>query len=66
MVLYSNISYLKKYNKNIPLSWDELLETGNYILQKEQQLNNNNIIGYNGFFPSNKYYNYLYKYINIY
>eukprot|EP00833_Pecoramyces_ruminatium_P017622 jgi/Orpsp1_1/1191654/evm.model.d7180000087585.1 len=53
-VLYSNISYLKKYHKNIPLTWDELIDTGKYILKKEHELNNTNIIGYNGLFSNNE------------
>ncbi|OUM62610.1 hypothetical protein PIROE2DRAFT_61764 [Piromyces sp. E2] len=51
-VLYSNIIYLNKYHKEIPKTWDELIETGEYILKKEREENNNKeLIGYNGLFP---------------
>jgi len=49
-VLYSNEMLLNKYNKTIPKTWNELLETGKYILRKEKELNNTNLIGYNGLF----------------
>jgi len=53
MVLYSNSVYLEKYNRKIPTTWDELLETGKFILEKERENNGDiNLIGYNGFFPS--------------
>jgi len=45
---------LEKYGKPIPKTWDEMLETGKYILQQER-LNNTNIVGYNGYFPGNLY-----------
>jgi len=41
---------LEKYNKKIPKTWDELLETANYILNEEKKMNNTELIGYNGFF----------------
>ncbi|ORX50396.1 periplasmic binding protein-like II [Piromyces finnis] len=51
--LYSNIEYLQKYNKNIPKTWDELIETGKYILEQEKMINENSqLIGYNGLFPN--------------
>ncbi|KAG4089319.1 periplasmic binding protein-like II [Neocallimastix lanati (nom. inval.)] len=46
--LYYNVKLLQKYNKVIPKTWDELLETGKYILNKERENNNTNLIGYNG------------------
>ena len=49
-VLYSNKYLLEKYNKKIPKTWDELLETANYILNEEKKMNNTELIGYNGFF----------------
>ena len=49
-ILYSNKYLLSKYNKPIPKTWNELLETGKYILRKEKELNNTNLIGYNGLF----------------
>jgi len=42
---------LKKYNKTIPETWDELIETSKYILEEEKKLNKDiDLIGYNGFF----------------
>jgi len=46
-LLYSNKALLSKYNKPIPQTWDELIETSLYI--KEQE-NDPNLIAYNGFF----------------
>jgi len=55
MVLYSNSNYLKKYNEEIPTTWDKLLETGKRILKQEQSINNStNYYGYNGLFPISK------------
>ncbi|ORX61247.1 periplasmic binding protein-like II [Piromyces finnis] len=48
-VLYSNDFLLKKYNKSLPKTWDELIETSKYIIDEEQKLGNS-IIGYNGLF----------------
>eukprot|EP00833_Pecoramyces_ruminatium_P018732 jgi/Orpsp1_1/1192764/evm.model.d7180000095714.1 len=50
MVLYSNEKLLKKYNKRVPKTWDELIETGKYILNEEKKLNNTNLTIYNGLF----------------
>jgi len=53
-VLYSNTIYLDKYKKPIPKTWDELIETGEYILKRErEEYNNVDLVGYNGLFPSN-------------
>jgi len=41
---------LNKYNKEIPKTWDELLETGKYILKQEKIKNNTNIVIFNGLF----------------
>ncbi|KAL6605335.1 periplasmic binding protein-like II [Neocallimastix californiae] len=49
-VLYSNMNYLNKYKKNIPKTWDELMETSKYIINEEKRLNNTSIVGYNGGF----------------
>ncbi|ORX84437.1 periplasmic binding protein-like II, partial [Anaeromyces robustus] len=47
--LYSNINLLNEYNKRVPKTWDELLETGKEILEKEKTLKNNTeLVGYNG------------------
>jgi len=48
--MYSNESYLKKYNKRIPKTWNELIETSIYILEKEKEKNNTNLVAYNGLF----------------
>ncbi|OUM58225.1 hypothetical protein PIROE2DRAFT_16568 [Piromyces sp. E2] len=53
-VLYSNTMYLEKYGKEVPQTWDELIETAEYIISKERENNNNDLIGYNGFFPKTK------------
>ena len=63
-ILYSNIRLLDKYNMTIPKTWDEMIITAKYIMQQEQ-LENNYIYGYNGYFPSNYKYilNNLYRFI---
>ncbi|ORY52750.1 hypothetical protein LY90DRAFT_670413 [Neocallimastix californiae] len=53
-VLYSNIKYLKKYNKTIPKTWNEMMDTGEYILNREKELNNTDLIGYNGLFSDSE------------
>ncbi|OUM62603.1 hypothetical protein PIROE2DRAFT_11088, partial [Piromyces sp. E2] len=53
-ILYVNKDLLKKHDRNIPKTWDELLNTGKYIIAKEKELGNNNIIGYNGFVPDSE------------
>jgi len=56
MVLYSNNYYLEKYNKKIPSTWDDLLQTGQDIIEQEQKNNNEiNLYGYNGLFIDSKY-----------
>jgi len=56
-VLYSNKKLLDKYYKNPPTTWDELLETGKYILEQEKNnYNNTSIIGYVGHMPGKSYY----------
>jgi len=48
--LYSNKDLLKKYGKSIPKTWDEVIETGEYILKKEREENpETELIGYNGY-----------------
>eukprot|EP00833_Pecoramyces_ruminatium_P015881 jgi/Orpsp1_1/1189913/evm.model.d7180000075425.1 len=46
--LYSNTRYLNKYKKNIPKTWNELIETASYILNEEKKINNTDLVGYNG------------------
>ncbi|ORX84991.1 periplasmic binding protein-like II [Anaeromyces robustus] len=48
--LYSNTMLLKNYGREIPKTWDELLDTAKYILEEERKLNNTDLIGYNGLF----------------
>jgi len=65
-VMYHNIELLNKYNKTIPKTWNELLETGKYILQQEKK-NNNNIMIYNGEFAYDEIgmsslYEYIYSF----
>ncbi|ORX87141.1 hypothetical protein BCR32DRAFT_11612 [Anaeromyces robustus] len=53
--MFSNMNYLNKYNKPIPRTWDELIETAEFILKEEKEkYNNTEIIGYNGLFPDNE------------
>ncbi|OUM66671.1 hypothetical protein PIROE2DRAFT_6093, partial [Piromyces sp. E2] len=51
-LLYSNMELLNKYQKEIPKTWNELIETGKYILQKEKENGNENLVGYYGLFTS--------------
>jgi len=56
MVLYSNDFYLNKYNKEIPKTWDQLIETAQYIMEQERIENkNSHLYGYNGLFSDSKY-----------
>ena len=49
--MYSNIIYLNKYGKKVPTTWDELLDTAEYILKSEREnYNNTSILGFNGLF----------------
>eukprot|EP00833_Pecoramyces_ruminatium_P013756 jgi/Orpsp1_1/1187788/evm.model.d7180000060183.1 len=49
--LYSNKILLDKYNKTIPKTWEELINTSKYILSEERRLyNNTSLIAYNGLF----------------
>jgi len=49
--LYSNIGLLQKYNKTVPKTWDEMIDTAKYIIEKEKKFNNKTeLIGYNGCF----------------
>ncbi|ORX78209.1 periplasmic binding protein-like II [Anaeromyces robustus] len=45
-MLYVNLPYLSKYFKKIPVTWNEFLEIGSYILNEEKKNNNTNLIGY--------------------
>jgi len=50
-LLYSNEILLNKYNKTIPKTWDELIKTSKYILEKE---NDPDLVGYNGVFDESE------------
>ena len=50
-VLYTNFNYIYKYNKTIPTTWEELIETSKYIRDEEEKLNNT-LMTYNGLFNS--------------
>ncbi|OUM61203.1 hypothetical protein PIROE2DRAFT_12829, partial [Piromyces sp. E2] len=67
-VLYSNKDLLYKYGRDIPNTWDELLETSKYIMSEELKLNNNtDIISYNGLFCEGDYgILSIYEFINSY
>jgi len=52
MLLFSNTQYLEKYEKEIPKTWDDLISTAKYIIERERE-NDNDLIGYNGYFTSN-------------
>ncbi|ORX89675.1 periplasmic binding protein-like II, partial [Neocallimastix californiae] len=72
-ILYSNRSLLKKYNKTIPETWDELIETSKYILEEEKKSNKDiDLIGYNGYFNDkddemlSSTYEFIYSYRDTY
>jgi len=52
-MMYYNSTLLMKHKKNIPKTWDELLETGKYILDREKN-EGNEVIGYNGLFAKSE------------
>ncbi|ORX83696.1 periplasmic binding protein-like II, partial [Anaeromyces robustus] len=65
--LFSNKPLLDRYNKTVPETWEELLETGKYIQKQERELHNNNdLIIYNGMYtPLNalpSVYEFIYSY----
>ncbi|OUM63573.1 hypothetical protein PIROE2DRAFT_9855, partial [Piromyces sp. E2] len=51
--LFSNKPLLDKYNKTVPETWEELIETSKYIIEQEKANNNKNIIAYNGLYGDN-------------
>jgi len=44
-MLFSNKDLLKKHKKEIPTTWNNLLDTANYIVTEERK-NGTEIIGY--------------------
>jgi len=65
-MLYSNKSLLEKYNKNVPKTWDELLDTAKFILSEEKKHNITDIVGYNGLFTELNYIASLFEFIYSY
>jgi len=58
-VLYSNKMILDKYNKTVPKTWDELIDTCEYIMEKEK--NDTELICYNGFFDGIYFFFFFFK-----
>jgi len=50
--LFSNVVLLNKYNKPIPKTWSELVETSKYILEQERLKNNTDLVAYNGLYDN--------------
>eukprot|EP00833_Pecoramyces_ruminatium_P011174 jgi/Orpsp1_1/1185206/evm.model.c7180000092786.1 len=50
-MLYSNKILLNKYNKTVPKTWNELIETSKYITERE---NDSELIAYNGLFDESE------------
>ncbi len=50
-ILYSNIELLNKYHKSIPKTWNELIDTCKFIMEKEK--GDSELICYNGLFDGN-------------
>jgi len=46
LVLYYNNDLLKKYNKEIPKTWNELIGTSKFITEKEKEANNSTVISF--------------------
>ncbi|ORX81333.1 periplasmic binding protein-like II, partial [Anaeromyces robustus] len=53
-VLYYNDRLLNKYNRTVPKTWNDLIETGKYILNEEKKQNNTDLLGYSGGFSENE------------
>ncbi|ORX50628.1 hypothetical protein BCR36DRAFT_54015 [Piromyces finnis] len=63
-VFYSNYLLLNQYNRKIPETWEEMIDTGKYILNEERKKDNNNLTGYIGLFNENERVVYsLYEFI---
>jgi len=54
-VLYSNTKLLEKYNKPVPETWDELIDTSKYIMEKEKEIDPE-LISFNGLFDGRVYF----------
>jgi len=44
---------LNKYEKKIPKTWEELIETSKLFLREEKKQNNTDLIGFTGLFSGN-------------
>ncbi|KAL6628363.1 periplasmic binding protein-like II, partial [Neocallimastix sp. 'constans'] len=63
-ILYSNKELLQRYNKNVPKTWKELLDTGKYILEEERKVNPETpLVAYNGLFTDLNAFTTLYELI---
>jgi len=49
-VLYYNEELLNKYEKRVPKTWDELIDTSLMILKEEEKRGNTELSTYNGLF----------------
>jgi len=70
-ILYANKALLNKYEKKIPKTWSELLETARYILEQEELVGNKELIGYNGLLSDDddgscSIYEYIYSFRDTY
>jgi len=54
IALYSNKELLNKYEKPIPKTWEDLLETAEYIEGEEKRNNNTNYISLTGHYKNDK------------
>ncbi|KAG4105582.1 periplasmic binding protein-like II [Neocallimastix lanati (nom. inval.)] len=67
-MLYSNLDYLDKYEKPIPKTWNELIDTAKFIISEEQK-DGNELIGYSADISDTEegfcsLYEYIYSYRN--
>ncbi|ORX62519.1 periplasmic binding protein-like II, partial [Anaeromyces robustus] len=58
-----DLTLLNRYKKDVPQTWDELIETSKYILEQERNLNNTELIAYNGLFSDLNAFNSFYEFI---
>ncbi|KAG4089587.1 periplasmic binding protein-like II [Neocallimastix lanati (nom. inval.)] len=66
-ILYSNKELLQRYNKNVPKTWKELLDTGKYILEEERKVNSETpLVAYNGLFTDLNSFTTLYELVYSY
>jgi len=59
--LYSNTELLKRYDREVPKTWDDLIDTARDILKREKAKNGeSDLIGYNGLLNGKYYIKYIY------